>query len=52
MKKDSTINLKHLNPDLKDMLVKPIKNTKRVNWVANKSSYVKWKMADFLKDVE
>lgn len=41
-----------LHPDLKEMVVKQVKNTKRVNWVANKGSYLKWKMNEFLPLVE
>ena len=44
MKKDCKVNIHALHPDLKDMLVKPVKNTKRINWVANKGTYTKWKL--------
>lgn len=44
LKSDCKVNLQTLNPDLKDMLVKQVKNTKRTNWVANKGTYTKWKL--------
>ena len=44
LKSDTKVNLQTLHPDLKDMLVKQVKNTKRINWVANKGTYTKWKL--------
>jgi hypothetical protein len=52
LKKGAVINLEHLHPDLKDMLVKQVKNTKRINWIANKGKYLQWKMKEFLSFVE
>jgi hypothetical protein len=52
LKKNAKVSLQGLHPDLKDMLVKPVKNTKRVNWVANKGGFTKWKLNEFLPFVE
>ena len=44
---DKPIDLKKINPDLKDQLLKiynVTKHTKRVNWIINKGCYTKWKM--------